>query len=150
MMPMDDIGLRDRDEILVNDRLASVVWALMLIWVGLMLLAGFRLWLADWRLPDLVWFPGLRELLKEHVFDYRVIPLIFLGNAGILGMELIFRLLVSRYRHNLTTLFLYIFIFLGLAAGSSGYFEPIILIPGFFLALGLSILFSTILQKKNR
>lgn len=144
---MDDLGLRDRDEIIVNDRLATVVWALMLLWVGICLLAGFNHWVADWHLPDLVWFPFLRGWLGKYAFDFRVIPPLFLGNAVILALELILRVAVKHYRHNLTALIMYMFIFLGLAAGSCGLFEPIILVPGFFLALGASVLFGTLLQK---
>ncbi|NMC46323.1 MAG: hypothetical protein GYA52_05765 [Chloroflexi bacterium] len=144
---MDDLGLRDRDEVLVNDRLAAVVWAVMLLWTGTCLLAGFNHWVADWHLPNLVWFPFLRDWLGKYAFDFRVTPLLLLGNAAILALELILRVAVKRYRHNLTALIMYMFIFLGLAVGSSGLFEPVILIPGFFLALGASVLFGTLLQK---
>ncbi len=146
---MDDLGLRDRDDILINDRLATVIWALMLIWMGTAILTGFQHWVADWRLPDLVWFPILRNWLAAYEFDFRVIPLLFLGNATILTLELLVRIFIKRFRHNLTMLFLYIFAFLGLAAGSCGMFEPVMLIPGFFVALGVAILLSTILQKSN-
>lgn len=144
---MDDLGLRDRDEVLVNDRLAAVVWAVMLLWTGTCLLAGFNHWVADWHLPNLAWFPFLQDWLGKYAFDFRVIPLLLLGNAAILALELILRVAVKRYRHNLTALIMYMFIFLGLAVGSSGLFEPVILIPGFFLALGASVLFGTLLQK---
>jgi hypothetical protein len=144
---MDDLGLRDRDEIIENDRLAAVVWALMLLWIGTSLLAGFNHWVADWHLPDLVWFSFLRGWLGKYAFDFRVIPLLFLGNAAVLALELILRVAVKRFRHNLTALIMYMFIFVGLAAGSCGLFEPIILVPGFFLALGASVLFGTLLQK---
>jgi hypothetical protein len=146
---MDDLGLRDRDEIIVNDRFATVIWALMLIWMGTAILAGFQHWAADWRLPDLVWFPMLRSWLADYEFDFRVVPLLFLGNAAILTLELLLRIIVKRLRHNLTMLFLYIFAFLGLAAGSCGMFEPVMLVPGFFVAWGVAILLSTILQKQT-
>ncbi len=147
---MDDLGLRDRDEILLNDRFATMIWALMLIWMGIAILAGFQHWLADWRLPDLVWFPMLRTWLANYEFDFRVVPLLFLGNAAILTLELLFRVFIKRLCHNLTMLFLYIFVFLGLAAGSCGMFEPVMLIPGFFVALGVAILLSTILQRSKQ
>jgi len=144
---MDDLGLRDRDEILANDRFATAVWAFMLMWVGFCFLTGFQHWAADLPLPDLVWFPFLRDWLQPYDFDFRVIPLLLLGNVAILVLELILRVAVKRYRHNLTALIMYIFIFLGLAVGSCGLFEPVILIPGFFLALGAAVLFGTLLQK---
>jgi len=146
---MDDLGLRDRDEIIANDKLAAVVRALMLMWVGLCLLAGFKHWVADWRLPDLTWLSFLRGWLGKYEFDFRVIPLLFLGNAAILALELILRVAVKRYCHNLTTLIMYLFIFMGLAAGSCGLFEPIILVPGFFLALGMAVFLGTLLQKSS-
>jgi len=146
---MDDFGLRDRDEIIVNDRLATAVWAVTLIWAGICLLAGFQHWAADLPLPNLVWFPFLREWLHDYDFDFRVIPALFAGIAAILALESMVRLLFKRFRHSLTTLFLYMFAFAGLAAGSCGMFEPIYLLPGFFLALGAAILLSTLLQKTN-
>ena len=146
---MDDLGLRDRDEILANDRFATAVWAFMLMWVGFCFLTGFQHWAADLPLPDLVWFPFLRDWLQPYDFDFRVIPALFAGNAVILLLEVCIRLLFKRLRHNLTSLFLYLFAFAGLAAGSCGMFEPIYLLPGFFLALGAAILLSTILQKKE-
>ena len=146
---MDDLGLNDRDDIITNDRFATVIWALMLIWMGTAILAGFQHWLTNWLLPDLVWFSFLRTWLVGYAFDFRVIPLLFLGNAMILTAELLLRIFIKKLRHNLTTLFLYIFIFLALAAGSCGMFKAIMLIPGFFVALGISILFSTILERSK-
>ncbi len=144
---MDDLGLRDQDEIIINDRFATLIWAGMLIWMGGIILAGFQHWVADWRLPDLVWFPSLRNWLTSYRFDFRVIPLLFLGNAAILALELLVRVAVKKLRYNLTMTFLYFFIFLGLAAGSCGMFQPVMLIPGFILALGVSILLSIIFQR---
>ncbi len=144
---MDELGLRDHDDIITNDRFATVIWAIMLIWMGTAILAGFQHWFNHWLLPDMVWFTFLRSWLSGYGFDFRIIPLLFLGNAAILAVELLLRIFIKKLRHNLTTLFLYIFIFLALAAGSCGMFKPIMLIPGFFVALGISILFSTILEK---
>ena len=146
---MDDLGLRDHNDILTNDRFATVIWALMLIWMGTVILAGFQHWFENWLLPDLVWFTFLRSWLSGYAFDFRMIPLLFLGNAMILAVELLLRIFIKKLRHNMTTLFLYIFAFLALAAGSCGMFKPIMLIPGFFVALGISILFSTVLEKSN-
>lgn len=146
---MDDLGYRDRDEIIINDRFATVIWALMLIWMGIAILAGFQHWVADWRLPDLVWFPFLRSWLASYAFDFRAIPLLLLGNAAILTVELLLRIFIKKLRHNLTMLFLYVFVFLGLAAGSCGMFAPIMVIPEFFVALGASILLSAILQRSH-
>jgi hypothetical protein len=91
----------------------------------------------------------LRSWLADYEFDFRVVPLLFLGNAAILTLELLLRIIVKRLRHNLTMLFLYIFAFLGLAAGSCGMCEPVMLVPGFFVAWGVAILLSTILQKQT-
>jgi hypothetical protein len=52
---MDDLGLRDRDEVLVNDAWAGGVGSDAAV-DGTCLLAGFNHWVADWHLPNLVWF----------------------------------------------------------------------------------------------
>ena len=79
---MDDLGYRDRDnyyqrQICHGDLGADVDL------MGIATLAGFQQWVADWRLPDLVWFPFLRSWLASYPFDFRVIPLLFV-NAAIL------------------------------------------------------------------
>ena len=147
---MNEFGFSGKDKIAENERLATLIWAFMLIWAGFIMLAGFQQWLAEVPLPDLVWFPFLRKWLVDFDFDFRVIPLIFLGNAGILFIELLVRLAVPRLRYSLTSVMVYIFLFVSLTLGSYGFFDLIVICPGILIAIGASIIFGLIFRKKAR
>ena len=147
---MNEFGFLGKDEIAENDRLATLVQAFMLIWTGFIVLAGFQQWLAEVPLPSLVWFPFLRKWLIDFEFDFRVIPLIFLGNAGFLFLELLVRLAVPRLRHSLTSVMVFIFLFVGLTLGSYGFFDWIVICPGIMIAIGVAIILGLIFRKKHR
>ena len=113
-----------------NDPLGAIVWAVILIWVGLVLLAqnmgyleqlGLRLQFAD--LPFEVPFVGDSW------------SLIFLGIAVILLIEIVIRLLIPDYRRPLMGTIIFLIVCIGLAFGSWELIWPLILI-----AIGASIL----------
>jgi len=113
-----------------RDPLGAVVWALILIWAGLVLLAqnmgtldklGIRLQFAD--LPFEVPFVGDSW------------SLIFLGIAVILLIEIVIRLLIPDYRRPLMGTVIFLIVCIGLAFGSWNLIWPLILI-----AIGASIL----------
>ena len=113
-----------------RDPLGSIVWAVILIWVGLVLLAqnmgylerlGIRLKFAD--LPFEVPFVGDSW------------SLIFLGIAVILLIEIVIRLLIPDYRRPLMGNVIFLIVCIGLAFGSWNLIWPLILI-----AIGASIL----------
>lgn len=113
-----------------RDPLGAIIWAVILIWVGLVLLAqnmgyldqlGIRLKFAD--LPFEVPFVGDSW------------SLIFLGIAVILFIEVIIRLLIPDYRRPLMGSVIFLIACIGLAFGSWNLIWPLILI-----AIGASIL----------
>jgi hypothetical protein len=113
-----------------RDPLGAIVWALILIWVGIVLLAenlgyleqlGVRLSFAD--LPFEVPFLGDNW------------SLIFLGIAFILLIEVVIRLIVPDFRRPLMGTVVFLIICIGLAFGSWNLIWPLILI-----AVGASIL----------
>ena len=114
-----------------RDPLGSIIWALILMWVGVVLLAqnlgyleqlGIRLQFAD--LPFEVPFVGDSW------------SLIFLGIAVILLIEIVIRLLIPDYRRPLMGTVIFLIVCIGLAFGSWNFIWPLILI-----AIGASILF---------
>ncbi len=113
-----------------RDPLGAIVWALILIWAGLVLLAqnmgyldklGIRLQFAD--LPFEVPFVGDSW------------SLIFIGIAVILLIEIVIRLLIPDYRRPLMGTVIFLIVCIGLAFGSWNLIWPLILI-----AIGASIL----------
>jgi len=113
-----------------RDPLGAIVWALILIWAGLVLLAqnmgyldklGIRLKFAD--LPFEVPFVGDSW------------SLIFIGIAVILLIEIVIRLLIPDYRRPLMGTVIFLIVCIGLAFGSWNLIWPLILI-----AIGASIL----------
>jgi len=120
-----------------RDPLGALVWALILIWAGVVLLAGnlgaFDL-MSEFvqRLPfvDGTQFPFEIEFLTVEA--WRVF---WLGAAAILLLEVAVRLLVPAYRRSVVGTLILIGVFLGLAIGNWNCIWPLILI-----GIGLSII----------
>ena len=113
-----------------RDPLGAIVWAVILIWVGIVLLAenlGF--------LEQL----GLRFNFADLPFEVHFVgdswSLIFLGIAVIVFIEIIIRLLVPDYRRPMMGNVIFLIVCIGLAFGSWELIWPLILI-----AIGASIL----------
>jgi hypothetical protein len=119
-----------------RDPLGALVWASILIWAGVVLLASnlgaFDLIteFAD-RLPfDLVnapWESGFIPVEAWTIF--------WLGAAGILLLEVVIRVLVPHYRRSVTGTLILAIVFLGLATGRWECIGPLILI-----AIGVGII----------
>lgn len=107
------------DEKWRRDPLSAVVWAAILIWAGLVLLAG--------NLDLLAFLPELETW-----------SLIFAGAGVIVLMEVVIRLLVPEYRQPVIGTLIFGFVLLGIAVGDLigwGLIGALIVI-----AIGLSIL----------
>ena len=114
-----------------SDRLSSVIWALILIYAGCVVLAtslGYLdAYLAQMPSPAF-WDPEVKVLTAW--------PLIILGAAALLLVEIIIRLLVPRYRRRLAPTVILAILFVGLA-GFSGW-EIIVLLA--LIGLGIIVL----------
>ncbi len=118
------------DEKYRRDPLGSIIWALILIWVGVVLLAenmGF--------LDRL----GIRLTFAKLPFEIPFIgdswSLIFLGIGVIVLFEIAIRLLIPDFRRPVTGSVIFAIVCFGLAIGSWNLIWPLILI-----AVGASIL----------
>ena len=121
-----------------RDPLGAIVWALILIWVGLVLLAQNLGYLEQW---------GLRLKFADLPFEIPFIgdswSLIFLGIAVIVFIEIIIRLLIPDYRRPLMGSVIFLIVCIGLAFGSWEFIWPLILI-----AVGASILLRGLFRPK--
>ena len=113
-----------------RDPLGAIVWALILIWVGLVLLAQNLGYLKQW---------GIQLQFADLPFEVPFVgdswSLIFLGIAVILIIEIVIRLLIPNYRRPLMGSVIFLIACIGLAFGSWNLIWPLILI-----AIGASIL----------
>ena len=129
---------KNYDEKYRRDPLGSIVWALILVWVGLVLLAQNLGYLEQW---------GLRLKFADLPFEVPFIgdswSLIFLGIAVIGFIEIIIRLLIPDYRRPLMGSVVFLIVCIGLAFGSWEFIWPLILI-----AIGASILLRGLFRPK--
>ncbi|HBX68808.1 MAG TPA: hypothetical protein DEH25_05340 [Chloroflexi bacterium] len=130
---------KNYDEKYRRDPLGAIVWAVILIWVGIVLLAQNLGYLEQL---------GLRLKFGELPF---VVPfvgdswsLIFLGIAFILLIEVVVRLLVPDYRRPLMGTVIFLIVCLGVAFGSWDLIWPLILI-----AIGASVLLRGFFRSKE-
>ena len=118
------------DEKYRNDPLGAIIWALILIWVGIVLLAKNLGYLDQL---------GLKLNFADLPFDIPFIgdswSLIFLGIAVILLLEIVVRLLIPDYRRPMMGTVIFLIVCIGLAFGSWNLIWPLILI-----AIGASVL----------
>jgi uncharacterized membrane protein len=126
------------DEKYRRDPLGSIIWALILIWVGLVLLAQNLGYLEQW---------GIRLKFADLPFEVPFVgdswSLIFLGIAVIVFIEIIIRLLIPDYRRPLMGSVIFLIVCIGLAFGSWEFIWPLILI-----AVGASILLRGLFRPK--
>jgi hypothetical protein len=127
------------DEKWRRDPLSAIIWALILIWAGLALVANNAGMIDDWG-SSLARITGIREFNNLQVWN-----IILLGVAVLVFLEVIVRLLVPAYRRSVTGSLIFGLILLGIALGdiiSWNILWPIILI-----IIGLSILLRGVFRK---
>jgi hypothetical protein len=122
-----------------KDPLSSIVWALILIWAGLVFLARNMGWLEQIRvaqpLPDVLQIMGLGTW-----------SVIALGAGVIILAEALIRTIVPAYRTSIGGSYFLAAIFIGI--GLSGIFGWQIVWPFILIAMGLSALFSALIQNR--
>lgn len=123
-----------------RDPLGAMIWALVLIWAGVVLLA-----------ENLGLLEGFRNvfgnLLGREPSQIPFLPLgawslFFLGLAVLLWIEVLIRVLVPAYRRPVLGTLILSMVFLGLSIGSWGLVWPLILI-----AIGVALLFGTLWRR---
>jgi hypothetical protein len=123
-----------------RDPLGAMIWALVLIWAGVVLLA-----------ENLGLLSGFNDffgnLLGREPSEIPFLPvgawsLFFLGVAVLLLIEVAIRLLVPTYRRPVLGTTILAIVFLGLSIGSWGLIWPLILIIA-----GVALLFGSLWRK---
>jgi hypothetical protein len=120
-----------------RDRLNSIIWALILIWGGIVALAANAGLLDDLpvRLGRFPWGDWLIDSNAWGVF--------FMGAAVILLFEIALRLIMPEYRRPVLGTFILAVVFAALGFGSLELIWPFILI-----AIGLSIVIGAFTRKR--
>lgn len=136
--------MEKREEKWERDPLSAIVWALILIWAGVVLLASTT--------GNLAIFTSFLQSIGIRTFSIPFdIPLIeeaawsvfFLGAGTILALEFIIRILIPGYRRNILGTAIVAIVFFGLALGTWIFIAPAILI-----AIGIAIIFGGLRRRK--
>jgi hypothetical protein len=120
-----------------RDPLGTLVWAVILIWAGLVWLAYNFNFLDRIRIPT-------GDLPFDFPFMDQVWALFFMGAGVILLIEILIRLAVPDYRRPVMGTFILAVFFFGLGLGSWNLIWPLILI-----VLGASILLRGVFNKRS-
>ena len=111
-----------------RDPRGTLVWAVILIWLGIVMLANNFGFLDRFRF-------GFADLPFDFPFFNEVWPLFFLGAGFILLIEVLIRLTVPEYRRPVMGTVILAVVFFGMGLGSWDLIWPLVLI-----AIGASIL----------
>lgn len=129
-------GEKDYEEKYRRDPLGTIIWAVILIWAGLVFMANNLGYLSIFQ-PVLDMFPDFGKSWDIDLpFIYtNAIQIFIIGLALILVVEILIRLLVPEYRRPIFGSVVFLGVVLSFALGRWDFFFPILLI-----ALGISIL----------
>lgn len=128
-----------------RDPLGSIVWALILIWAGLVLLASNTGWLGTLNGFLEQFFVQNAKLLPIEVSapHFSAWSLIFVGAGVLLLAEVVVRLLFPSYRKPILGTTIIAVVLLGIGFGSWSLFWPLILI-----IVGLALLLGGLFRRK--
>jgi hypothetical protein len=123
-----------------NDLLSAIVWAFILIWAGIVFLAGNLGWLETivGKFRDLTGFPFFDKFLS-------VWPLVLAGMGAILLIEVILRLLIPAFRKPILGTLILGLVFLGIALDELIQVE--LLWPVVIIVIGLIVLIRGLRKK---
>jgi hypothetical protein len=125
-----------------RDPLSAIIWAFILIWAGLVLLADNLGYLDQVRSALAMESPAWLERIGAGAW-----PLIFLGAGVILLIEVLIRLLVPAYRRSVTGTIILAVIFIGIGLGNLTNWY--IIWPLIIIAIGLSIIVRTFTRRRE-
>jgi|GEM_PF-223514 hypothetical protein len=123
-----------------QDPLSSLVWALILIWAGLVFLAANLGWLDQIQTQPL----GIEGLTIDSLSTW---SLIFLGAGVLVFLEALVRTFIPAYRSSTGGNFFLAAIFLGIGLGMI--FGWNIVWPFVLIAMGLSALASALIRNRQ-
>ena len=137
--PEDDFFAEERQEAKQrSDRLGSIVWALILIWAGLVFTAN-----------NLGWLDSIRTTLTLpggiSIADVSTWSVIFLGAGALIFFEALVRTFAKPYRSSVGGNFVLAAVFLGI--GLSAIFSWQAVWPFVLIAMGISALFSALIRR---
>jgi len=122
-----------------RDPLGTLIWALILIWAGLV-------WLA-WNLGLLTRYAITNRLLNNAVhIQPPFLSLIFLGAGVLILIEIVIRLLVPAYRRSVVGSLIVAAIFIGVGLGDTIKWN--IIWPLIIIAIGLIFIIQGITRKR--
>lgn len=127
-----------------RDPLGAVVWALILIWAGVVLLATTTGNLDIFtNILNRLGFPPVDLPIDFDFIPYGAWSVFFFGAGLILAFELIIRVIVPSYRRRMVGTAIVLVVFFGLATGNWMLIGPLVLI-----AVGLSIIVGGLTRRK--
>ena len=123
-----------------RDPLSAIVWAAILIWAGLVLLANNLGYLENFQRT----FQGQRPF--GFVGDLGVISLIFIGAGVIVLLEVLARLLMPAYRQQVTGSIIFALILLGVGLGNLISWQ--VIWPLILIGIGLVIILRGVIRRR--
>ena len=127
-----------------RDPLGSVIWALILIWAGVVLLATTTGNLGIFtNILTRLGFTPVDLPIDIDFIPYGAWSVFFFGAGLILVLELIIRVIVPSYRRRIVGTAIVMVVFFGLATGNWMLIGPLVLI-----AVGLSIIVGGLTRRK--
>ncbi len=115
-----------------RDQLSALIWALILIWAGVVLLAENLGWLG-WLQVRFSDMPG-----EWRVFGMESWPLIFLGAGALVLIEVVVRLIVPSLRRALAGRLILAVLLIGVGLGNLTNWA--LIWPAILIVLGVSML----------
>ena len=130
------LGEKTYEEKHRRDPLGGIVWAVILIWGGVVFLLNNMGVLQDFFQPIIDLLPKITKSWDAEIpFDVGAIQIFLLGTALIFVVEIIIRLMVPEYRRPIFGSLVMVGVVLSLAFDNWDWFFPFLLI-----AFGISIL----------
>ena len=138
----DEKEVRKQEEKWQRDRLASLVWALILIWAGVVFLIG-NVGTFDFITDLIEGLPFRTEDLPFDIVPIEAWTIFFVGAAFILIIEIIVRLTMPQYNRPVLGTIILAVVFLALGLGTWACVLPMVLI-----LVGASILWRSFSNKE--
>lgn len=121
-----------------SDHLDSIIWALILIWAGLVFMASNIGWLDSIRTN--LTLPGGISISEVSTW-----PVIFLGAGALIFIEALIRTFVKSYRSSVGGNFVLAAVFLGIGLGAIFSWQAVW--PFVLIAMGFSALLSALIRR---